>query len=244
MPDGWTRVEIAGKPADVFDAGGRPRAAVLFLHPVGGESPAGSEAYTAALRAAGLPCVAPWGARSWWADRVCPEFDPVLTAEQHLLRNVVPWMEARWALGPRSVAVAGISMGGQGAVRLALKHPSRFPVAASVAGAFDHHEWHGRGTPLDAMYATREKCRQDTATLHAGPPPWPPHVWFACDPADAEWYRGNDRLHEKLAATGVPHTADLDTAAGGHTWAYFDAMAGPMIAFVKEALSRESRRLM
>ena len=71
-----------------------------------------------------------------------------------------------------------------------------------------------------------------------------PHVWFACDPADARWFRGNDRLHEKLAALGVPHTADLDTTAGGHDWAYFDRMAEPMIRFVADGLAKESRRLL
>ncbi len=123
-------------------------------------------------------------------------------------------------------------MGGQGAVRLGFRHPELFPVVASIAGAFDFHERYGRGTPLDEMYPSREHARQDTAVLHIHGHDWPPHIWFACSPA-SQWYRGNDRLHEKLAAIGVPHTADLDTSAG----------VGPMLAFVLAALDRESRRL-
>ena len=246
MLDGWSRGDIDGKPVDVFDPPGtdRVRFGVLFLHAVGLESPANSPAYTAELARHRLACCAPHGGRCWWADRVCPEFDPERTPERHLLDNVVPWMRERWGLGPKAVAAAGISMGGQGAVRLGLKYPDRFPVVASVAGAFDYHEWHGRGTPLDDMYPTRERCRLDTAILHLDPARYPPHVWFACDPTDAEWYRGNDRLDEKLNAYGVPHTADLTTEAGGHSWAYFDATAGPMFAFVADALEKESRRLM
>ncbi len=242
---GWAREAIAGKPADVFDppGGAAPRFAVLYLHPVGLEMPSDNEAYTAELARHGLACCAPHGARSWWADRVCPEFDPALTAERHLLGNVLPWMQDRWRLGPRAVAAAGISMGGQGVVRLGFKHPEVCPVVASVAGAFDYHELYGRGTPLDEMYDSKEQCRQDTAILHIDPNRFPPHVWFACDPADADWYRGNDRLHEKLTALGLSHTADLETHAGGHTWAYFDRMAGPMFAFIAAALQKESRRL-
>jgi S-formylglutathione hydrolase len=221
----------------------RPRFAVLFLHAVGLESPADSPTYTAELARHGLACCAPHGARSWWADRVCPEFDPNLTAERHLLANVLPWMRERWRLPARAVAAAGISMGGQGAVRLGFKYPDAFPVVASMAGAFDYHELYGRGSPLDEMYDSRERCRQDTAVLHIDPHRFPPHVWFACDPADIEWYRGNDRLHEKLTALGLPHVADLETTAGGHSWSYFDRMAGPMMAFVAEALRKESRRL-
>lgn len=245
MLGGWSRVEIDGKTADVLDTPGndRPRFGVLFLHPVGRESPADSPVYTAELTRHRLACCAPQGGRCWWTDRVCPDFDTNRTPERHLLDNVVPWMRHRWGLSTKAIAVVGISMGGQGAVRLGLKYPDQFPVVASVAGAFDYHEWYGRGTPIDAMYSSRERCRLDTATLHLNPARFPPHVWLACDPDD-EWHRGNDRLHEKLSAYGVPHVADLDTQVGGHSWEYFDAMAGPMLQFVADALEKESRRLM
>ncbi len=244
MQPGWTKIEIAGKPADVFRPSGVPRFALLFLHSVGLESPADNAAYTEQFRKHNLACVAPWGARSWWADRIDPEFDPTRTAEQHLLKNVVPWMQAEWNLGPRAIAAAGISMGGQGAIRLGFKYPDRFPVVAGVASAFDHYEWHGRGTSIDAMYSTREKCRQDGAGLHVSPLKFPPHVWFACDPEDAEWFRGNDRLHEKLLALGIGHTVDFETTRGGHCWDYFDTMAAPMTEFLVAGLEKESRRLM
>jgi len=243
MPDGWTRFDIGGKPADVFEppAGPAARYALLWLHDDDERSPPSTlTQHLARLR---LPCVAPHGGQACWADRVCPAFDPELTTEQHLLRNVVPWMAARWALGPRGVGAAGVGMGGQGAVRLGLKYPDRFPAIASVDGAFDHHELYGRGTPLDAMYATREHCRQDTAVLHVQPVHWPPHLWLACDPASA-WYRGNDRLHEKLSALGVPHAADLDATTGGDAGAYLDRMIAPMLAYLADGLNRESRRLM
>jgi S-formylglutathione hydrolase len=240
MLPGWTETHLAGKPARLF-APPSPRFALLFLHPVGGESISENAAYTAELARHGVACCEPFGARGWWADRVCAEFDLQLTPEKHLLENVLPWMAEHM---PGPLAVAGISMGGQGAVRLGLKYPDRFPVVASVAGAFDYHELYGQGTPLDDMYRSREACRQDTAVLHVHPTKFPPHVWFACDPADADWFRGNDRLHEKLAAVGVPHTADLTTSAGGHSWAYFDRMADPLFAFLVAAVAKQSRRLL
>jgi S-formylglutathione hydrolase len=243
MLPGWSRVEVAGKPADVYRPPATPRFGVMFLHPVGGESPAANAAYTAQFRTHNLAVVAPLGGESWWSDRVDPAFDRAITAEQHLLRNVVPWMEREWLLGPRSIAAAGISMGGQGAVRLGFKQPDRFPVVAGVAPAFDYFEWHGRGTSIDAIYATKEKARQDGAGLQVNPLSFPPHIWFACDPEDREWFRGNDRLHEKLRALGIPHTVDFETTRGGHTWDYFDAMAGPMAEFLMAGLEKESRRL-
>jgi hypothetical protein len=245
MLPGWTRTEIAGKRADVFDPPGTPvpRYGVLFLHPHGLQSPADNPAYTTAFARHGLAVCAPHGGRCWWTNRVCPEFDPHLTAERHLLDNVLPWMRSRWKLLPRAVSAAGISMGGQGAIRLGFKHADQIGVVASVAGAFDYHERHGKGNEIDAMYPTREACRQDTAILWVNPGKVPAHVWFACDPADEEWYRGNDRLQEKLSAVGVEHVADLDTTRGGHVWPYFDAMAEPMTAWLAHALAKESRRL-
>lgn len=231
MLPGWQRITIAGKPADVFDPPSALPFAILYLHDELAATPATDAALTAELRARRLRCVAPIAGQSWWVDRVAPAFDPALTAERHLLNNVTPWIESTWKLAPRAVAVAGGGMGGQGAVRLGLRHPARFPIVASLNGAFDFHEHYGRGTSLDALYRTREEARQDTAVLHVHGHDWPPHIWFACAPA-SEWYRGNDRLHEKLVAIGVPHTAELNGAD-----------AGAMLAFVVAALERESRRL-
>ncbi len=233
----WDRKHIAGHPADVFEPG--PDAvpfALLWLHDESAELPSTDPALTAELQRCRLRCVAPHGGRSWWVDRICPDFDATVTPERHLLDNVVPWIQSAWKLGPRSIAVAGVGMGGQGAVRLGFRHPARFQVVASIAGAFDFHERHGHSTPLDEMYSSREHARQDTAILHISGHDWPPHIWFACSPG-SECYRGNDRLHEKLAAIGVPHTADLDTA--GPPEKFF----APMLAFVIAGLERESRRL-
>jgi S-formylglutathione hydrolase len=94
------------------------------------------------------------------------------------------------------------------------------------------------------MYDSREQCRQDTAILHVPPHHPPPHIHFCIDPDDDQWYRGNDRLHEKLAALGIEHTADLTTRAGGHTWEYFENMAAPVLQFLLTALDKESRRLL
>ena len=72
----------------------------------------------------------------------------------------------------------------------------------------------------------------------------PPHIFFCIDPDDELWYRGNDRLHEKLTALGIEHTVDLATRAGGHSWDYFNHMAERTLRFVHAGLEHESRRLL
>ena len=246
MRGAWTQVEVANKKVDLYDPPGptRPRFAVLFLHGVGLGTLVDKPVFTRLFDELHIACTCPHGQRSWWADRVCAEFDPKLTAEQHILQNVLPFVQQRWQLGPRHIGLLGISMGGQAALRLAFKHPELFPVAAGLASAIDYHEWFDRGTPLDDMYDSKEHCRQDTALMHVPPYGYPPHIFFCVDPDDADWQRGNDRLHEKLSALGIPHTCDLTTRAGGHTWDYYNAMAERALRFVHAGLEQESRRLL
>ena len=138
----WTTEDISGKSADVYDPAGtdRPRFGVLHLHGTGLETLRDRPAFTRLFDELKLACVCPHGQRSWWANRICREFDPQLTAERHLLDQVLPYFRARWGLGPRAIGIQGISMGGQGALRLAFKHADLFPVAAAISPALDYHE--------------------------------------------------------------------------------------------------------
>jgi S-formylglutathione hydrolase len=245
MTGTWSHADIAGKPADVYDpaGAGRPRFAVLHLHGADLETLRGRPAFTRLFDELHLACVCPHGGPSWWADRLCPAYDAELTAERYLLDKVLPFFHTRWGLGPRAVGLLGVSMGGQGALRLAFKHPELFPVVAAIAPAIEYHELYGQGYPLDEMYDSKEQCRQDTAPMHVHPARQPPHVFFCVDPEDP-WSRGGDRLHEKLSALGVAHEVDLTTRAGGHSWAYFDHMAGRAVRFVHAGLEQEGRRLL
>ena len=246
MHRAWTTERIGGKPAHVYAPAGAaiPRFGLLFLHPVGNETLRDRPEYTRVLDELHMPCVCPMAPNTWWTDRALPEFDLQRTAERHVIDHVVPYFAERWDITPRSIGLLGISMGGQGALRLAFRHPQLFPVAAGIASAIDFHELYGQGYSLDVMYDSKEQCRQDTAVLHIHPSEHPPHLFFAIDPEDTDWFRGNDRLHEKLSALGVAHTIDFTTSAGGHTWAYFDKMAEPALRFIHEGLEKESRRLL
>jgi S-formylglutathione hydrolase FrmB len=247
MTTAWESIAIAGHDADVLAT---PDAVfgVLFLHPHGDETlahAAANPAWTDALIRQRLACCCPRASRTWWADRVYSPFDSVLSAEHYLLQEVLPWMASAWKLAPRQIAVVGISMGGQAAVRLACRHPETVRVAAGVASAVDYQSCYYDPAffELPELYRNPEHCRQDTATLAVRPQRLG-SLFIACDPADGDWFPGNERLHEKLTAVGVPHAVDFTTTRGGHTWDYFNAMAEPVIAFCADALAKEARRLL
>lgn len=239
----WQTLAIAGKAVDLFvPTEASPRFAVIYLHSFLGESPSQRPGWAELLAARGLACVSPRGGRCWWSDRICPEFDDHVTPEEFILKSVVPWIESSWKFPPRRLGLLGVDMGGQGALRLAFKHPRVFPAVAAIAPSIEYHELYWSGLAIDEMYRSKEECRQDTAPMHINPYEYPPHIFFATDPADP-WWRGSDRLREKLAALGIAHRCDLSSRSGGHSWTYFDAMAPRAIAFLHEGLERESRRL-
>lgn len=243
MSGAWSRLNVAGKPAEVYDPPGKPHFGVLFLHGLDNTPLHAGPIFTPLLARASLACVCPWGGPSWWTDRPCPDFDPELTAEAYLLEHVVPFFRTRWGLGPRALGLLGVSMGGQAALRLAFRHPQLFAIVAALAPTLDIHELYGQGTPLDSMYDSKEQCRQDTAPLHLQPGQTPPHLFFCMDPDDP-WWAGCDRLREKLAALGAAHEVDLTTRAGGHGWDYFNHQATRTVQFLQHGLEQQSRRLL
>jgi S-formylglutathione hydrolase len=239
----WTTTDIAGRPADVYEPASPPRLAILFLHDLDGQTLRGRAAFTRPFDELGLGCVCPQGGASWWVDRPTPAFAGPLTPERYLLDAVVPHFRARWGVEPRGIGLLGVGMGGQGALRLAFKHPALFAVVAGIASAIDYYELYGRDTALDDTYDSKEQCRQDTAPLHVHPSNYPPHIFFAVDPDDP-WLRGNDRLHEKLGALGIVHEVDFTTRGGGHAWDYFDRMAERAVRFIHDGLIQQARRLL
>ena len=163
MPPGWTRTD------DRRQAGGRVRPArrasasrssTSTTHPA--KIPAATRLHRRLPRAS---CGASrrTAGRSWWVDRVCPEFDPTLTAERHLLDNVVPWVEARGSSArERSRSRASDGRAGGGAARVPA--PEGFPSSPSIAGAFDFHE----------LLRPRDAARRDVRQPRAVPGRTPP----------------------------------------------------------------------
>jgi S-formylglutathione hydrolase len=226
-------VLVAGHRVDLFEpTGDCPKFALLFLHDEDGVTLGHDTAAAALFQQHRLACLCPHAGGSWWSDRLSSDFDPNRSAENWLVEDVLPVIASRWSLPPRTTALVGVGMGGQGALRLGFKHPELFPIVGALNAAIDHYELYGSGTPLDQMYPSREHCRQDSAILHIHPVRQPAHIWFAADRAQ-RWFRGNDRLHEKLAALGVAHHF-LDRASGLEA----------LVDFLVAALQQQSRRLL
>lgn len=243
----WSEMQVGGHLCYAYEpsAPSSHGYTVLYLHGLHGEPLQQHPAFTEQLDRHGLRCVAPITRRSWWTDRLCAEFDPQVTAERHVLDRVLPWLAESWNVRTPRIALLGTSMGGQGALRLAYKYPSIFPVVAAIAPAIDYQirMIDGEDETLPLMYRDPEQARQDTALLHINPLNWPRRQWFSCDPEDYRWFDSADRLRMKLYSLGVPFECDLQTTGGGHDWSYYDRMAEPAMKYLFESLESERLRV-
>ncbi len=241
----WSQREIAGKRVDIYQTGKEsdPRRGVLHLHGHGLTTLFENPVYTAELEKHGLWCFCPHGERSWWGKRICQEFDESISPVTYLMEKLLPVLKEEYGLETPRIALTGISMGGQGALRLAYWHPRIFPVVVGIAPAVDYYRWVGKGLPLDEMYPTAESARQESATLELHPLNWPRNQYILCDPTDEEWIESSERLISKLRSTGIPCEVDLETSNGGHCWEYFNCVAPQVMRYVAEKLEEEGRRL-
>jgi S-formylglutathione hydrolase FrmB len=128
--------------------------------------------------------------------------------------------------------VAGLSMGGYGALRLALAHPERFAAAASLSGAVDAAELCRMRTETGDAAAVREHQAMFGADLRiegtdsdlfalarraAGP--GAPRLFQYCGRQDF-LYAQNLRFRDHLRALGLDLVYREDD--GAHTWDRWD----------------------
>jgi len=243
----WSEIELAGHRCRVFEpAQPSPHGfVVIYLHCSAGASLRGYSAFVQEFDRHGLRVVEPVTGRSWWTDRIWLEFDAQISAETYVLERVVPYIAERWGSRPPQLALLGVSMGGQGALRMAYKYPNIFPTVAAISPAIDCQKRIDEGVDpgLAAMYRDAEDARQDTALLHIHPLNWPRNQFFCCDPTDVRWHDSAERLRMKLWSLGVPFESDLETEAGGHCFQYASHMAVRAIGFIADRLECERLRV-
>jgi len=152
--------------------------------------------------------------------------------EDLIARDVIQYVDANYntVAERRGRIAAGLSMGGYGALMLAMRHPELFCGVSSHSGAlYFAHEPHpfAKPYPTGLMKLLAEESPDVdydvfslAAKLAGSENDNFPALRFDCGLDD---YQGdtNRRLHAHLDSLGVAHT--YEEFPGGHTWDYWRA---------------------
>ena len=158
--------------------------------------------------------------------------------EDHIVKDVVGFVDRVLPTVRRRTgrAVAGLSMGGYGAMMLALRHPEVFAAAVSHSGAFDFARKVKTGWGTDALSAAMPKGTHDVFALARAlaRSRRRPALRIDCGTEDS-LLESNRRFHAHLQRLGIRH--EYAEHPGGHEWRYWDAHVQETIAFAVKRLS-------
>ena len=177
-----------------------------------------------------LIIVMPQGDNQWYTNAA----DGAARYEDYILTDLPADVVAKFRTihSRYGRAIAGLSMGGYGALKMALKRPGAFAVAGSFSGAFNVT----RTGELEGLIAKAEGERiatifgaADGATRRendlfllaaASKPGGAPYVYIDCGIADNSLIGANREVAAALHKAGVAY--EYHEVAGAHTWDYWD----------------------
>ena len=187
-----------------------------------------------------LIVVTPRGGNSWYVNSATRARDRYADyVFQYLIAEVDT--HYRTIASPHERAVAGISMGGYGAMLFSLRHPGAFAFAASISGAFAGPSGIESVMPQlkpstdDAFGAagstTRTQNEVDTLIGLANPTQQP-YFFLECGASDP-LLSSNRRVVEELSSHGFAY--EYHELPGAHTWPFWSEALPTML----EVLSRQ-----
>src|SRR3954454_23052101 len=165
------------------------------------------------------------GSDGWYTDWYEGDRPVQPRWETYHVSELVPWIDAtyRTIAARRGRAVAGLSMGGYGALTYAARHPGTFGAAASFSGALEVGSidaWGPRSAnearwrahlPISIASRLRSLALVELRTGDGRPGPLDPLGTRPGCPAcalEGFLHTSNVRLHRRLRALGIRHTWD------------------------------------
>lgn len=188
-----------------------------------------------------LVIVAPDGRPyGWYLDS---PVDPTSRIETWLIQELIPHVErSGLPVAPGRRAIAGLSMGGHGALVLALRNPDTFTSASSMSGIVDplrHPRQWGLPDVLGELGPTSRPDWERHSAMHLlgapGATPPPGGILLTVGSSDGAAVAENRDLHDALQATGVQH--GWQESDGGHDWRYWRRVLPDHVAFHARALA-------
>jgi putative tributyrin esterase len=149
--------------------------------------------------------------------------------EKALVADLIPYVDRIFPTIPegQSRVIGGLSMGGYGSMKLALKYPDMFCSVAAHSGAYrraNDGKW--PMTEDDSVFNLAEKLDRKKT----------PAIRFDCG-VDDFLIEHNRNFHAYLQEIGLPH--EYEEFPGEHNWDYWDVHVQEALAFHCKALGIE-----
>lgn len=185
------------------------------------------------------------GGDSWYTDS--PKIENHFF-ESYITEELIPDVERRFKARTRknSRAIAGLSMGGYGAFKLAFRRPEMFSLAASMSGAFHAAEiddtelsdsWKELQPSILRVFGLADLRTRQTNDLFRLANNFPlerinklPYFYFDCGTEDS-FLPTNLRLAETLQNRGIAY--EFQQFNGGHDWNYWNTQIQRILHIVE-----------
>ena len=184
----------------------------------------------------GVFIICPEGAfNSWYLDSPLQKESQY---ETHIIKEVIPYVDRHYFVIPQKKgrAITGLSMGGHGALYLAIRHPELFAAAGSMSGV------------VDLEYSTKRwEIAQKIGRYAKYPQRWkrnsiinmvnrmrPENLsWLIDCGIEDPFIEINRSLHQKMIEQKIAHT--YIERPGGHSWQYWkNALKYHLLFFQKQ----------
>lgn len=174
-----------------------------------------------------MPSDGLWGDGSGYLPHSGPDFerwivDDVPAAVTEALAGTLP------TAFPQRIFIAGLSMGGFGALRLVAKYPDRFNAVSGMSSITHLNQLALFVEEPLSRYAQNDPAEESVAELMIRNRHHLPPIRFDCGTED-ELLEPNRALHQVLSEHHIPH--EYVEYPGGHEWPYWEKHLADTLLF-------------
>lgn len=197
--------------------------------------------------------VTPEGGDGWYTNSVSVPNDKY---ESYIIQELIPEIDKKFrTIADREHrAIAGLSMGGYGAIKFGLKYPDKFSLVGSFSGALDaplrgQDSKNLRPSIVSVFGPDNSSVRKDNDIFRLAREASPgvvgrmPYVYMACGTEDSLFLTNRD-FDTLLLDKKIPH--EYRELPGAHTWTFWDGQVQEFLrlsnAFFEQAKSAGASR--
>ena len=199
------------------------------------------------------PCIIiiPDGKVTWY----CNSYDLKNRWEDIFIQEFMPFVEKEYRIRAKKEfrAIAGLSMGGYGALKLSMRHTDLFSTCVAFSsGTFSDEEIvnqkdaeydryfgdiYGKSLKGEARLTEAWKANSPLNLIHSVPLEKLRTVRYWIDCGDDDFlFNGNSLLHIEMRKLGLPH--EYRVRDGGHQWSYWRSGLATGLEYIGEAFHR------